>query len=107
MLLRPSPASAPIAQPAPVPAPEPAAATKGFRASTLRIKPLEFEPLTARENETLVLVAGALTDAEIAVKLGVSVETVKRHTGAIRSKLGLHNRVSMALYAVREGLVTP
>ena len=105
MLLRPARVSAPIPEPIPVPAVE--TATKGFRASTLRIKPLEFEPLTARENETLVLVAGALTDAEIAVKLGVSVETVKRHTGAIRSKLGLHNRVSMALYAVREGLVTP
>jgi LuxR family maltose regulon positive regulatory protein len=50
------------------------------------------EPLTSREQEILELVAAGLTNHEIAEKLVISSETVKKHTGNIYSKLDVGNR---------------
>jgi LuxR family maltose regulon positive regulatory protein len=50
------------------------------------------EPLSAREQEILELVAAGLTNQEIADKLVISSETVKKHTGNIYGKLGVSNR---------------
>jgi LuxR family maltose regulon positive regulatory protein len=50
------------------------------------------EPLSAREQEILELVAAGLTNQEIADKLVISSETVKKHTGSIYGKLGVRNR---------------
>ncbi len=60
-----------------------------FPASTEQGLP---EPLTHREQEILELVAAGLTNQEIADKLVISPETVKKHTGTIYSKLGVSNR---------------
>jgi LuxR family maltose regulon positive regulatory protein len=57
------------------------------------------EPLTHREQEILELVAAGLTNQEIADKLVISPETVKKHTGTIYSKLGVSNRTEAAARA--------
>lgn len=53
-------------------------------------KPLQS--LTARETEVLKLMADALTNAEIAKRLHVSLKTVETHVQQVRRKLGLENR---------------
>lgn len=63
--------------------------------------------LSEREIEVLKLIADALTDAEIGVMLGISAVTVKAHGANIREKIGADNRVAMAMYAVRKGIVIP
>lgn len=61
--------------------------------------------LTFRELEVLVLVAQQLTDAEIAARLLVSINTVKTHTGNIYSKLAVQGR-RRAIFRARElGLI--
>ena len=50
------------------------------------------EPLTDREMEVLLCLAGGLSNAEIAQRLFISLPTVKSHTRNIYGKLGVHNR---------------
>jgi LuxR family transcriptional regulator, maltose regulon positive regulatory protein len=57
------------------------------------------EPLTAREREILELVVAGLTNREIADRLIISPETVKKHTGTIYGKLGVHSRTEAAARA--------
>ena len=48
--------------------------------------------LTPRELEILTLLDSPLSDKEIAQRLFITVNTVKRHTGSIYQKLGVHSR---------------
>jgi LuxR family maltose regulon positive regulatory protein len=50
------------------------------------------EPLTNRELEIIELLAQRMSNKEIAGKLFISPETVKRHTINIYQKLGVNNR---------------
>jgi LuxR family maltose regulon positive regulatory protein len=50
------------------------------------------EPLTERELEVLRLLAAGLTNRQIAERLVISPETVKKHSGNIYGKLGAGNR---------------
>ncbi len=65
------------------------------------------EPLSDREIEVLKLVAVGHSNSEIAELLAISERTVGAHISRILDKLGLSNRTQAALYAMREGLVTP
>ncbi len=61
--------------------------------------------LTPRERDVLCKLVEGYRNAEIAAQLLVSVETVRTHMKAIRSKLGARNRNHAALIAVTTGLV--
>jgi DNA-binding CsgD family transcriptional regulator len=51
--------------------------------------------LTDREREILRLVAGGLTNAEIAGRLVISPLTAKTHVSRILGKLGCHDRARL------------
>jgi len=61
--------------------------------------------LTSRETEIVQHVAGGLRNAEIAQRLAITEATVKAHLNNIFDKLGLRDRVELAVYALRHGLV--
>lgn len=63
--------------------------------------------LTPREEEVVKLVAEGHSSKEIAEMLFISVKTVHRHRSNILHKLGLHDRLELARYAIRAGLIEP
>jgi DNA-binding CsgD family transcriptional regulator/microcompartment protein CcmK/EutM len=62
--------------------------------------------LTPRQLEVLGLVAGGLTNAEIADRLVLSVRTVDHHVSAVLAKLSVSSRSEAAEVAARLGLPT-
>ena len=67
--------------------------------------PAPVTVLTSREREVLGQLVDGLTNDEISMSLNVSEATVKKHLGRVMTKLHLDNRVQLAVYSVREGLV--
>ncbi|MGQ0627996.1 MAG: response regulator transcription factor [Phycisphaerales bacterium] len=61
--------------------------------------------LTRRETEVLRSVASGRTKKEIADQMQLSPRTVERHVSNVMQKVNLHDRVSLARYAIREGLI--
>jgi NarL family two-component system response regulator LiaR len=60
--------------------------------------------LTPREREVLALLAGGLSNREIAERLTLSVGTVRLHVSNILAKLGAPNRTTAAAIAMKHGL---
>ncbi len=67
-------------------------------------EPMEMP--TEREAEVLQQVAQGLSNKQIALKLGISENTVKYHIASIYSKLGVNNRTEAVRMGARMGLVT-
>jgi NarL family two-component system response regulator LiaR len=63
--------------------------------------------LTAREQQVLRLLAGGMTNRQIADALTISEKTVSVHVSNLLGKLGLSSRTQAALYAARAGLAEP
>lgn len=72
-------------------------ATLADHASTTPAQPVE--PLTDREEQVLALVARGRTNAEIAAELFISLSTVKTHVASLMAKIGVRNRVEIAMWA--------
>jgi NarL family two-component system response regulator LiaR len=69
--------------------------------------PSAEDALTEQEVKVLTLVARGLSNQEIGEQLAVSERTARTHVSNILSKLRLTNRTQAALYAIRQGLVSP
>jgi DNA-binding NarL/FixJ family response regulator len=64
------------------------------------------DTLTARESDVLKLVAEGLSNKQIANRLHLTEGTVKGYVSQILAKLRLEDRTQVALYAVRNGIVS-
>ena len=60
--------------------------------------------LTARELDVVAAIVAGYTNRDIAQKFSVSEQTVKHHLTHIFDKLGVSNRLELALFAVEHGL---
>jgi serine/threonine-protein kinase PknK len=63
-----------------------------------------LKALTEREREVVTLIAGGLSNGEIAAELVLSKRTVEHHMANILSKLGFKNRVQIVRWAIENGL---
>ncbi len=63
------------------------------------------EVLTARERETLQLIAEGFSTRNIAEKMKISIKTAENHRTNMMRKLDLHNAAALTRYAVDMGMV--
>jgi DNA-binding CsgD family transcriptional regulator len=64
-------------------------------------------PLTDREKQVLILVAGGKSTREVAEALGISYKTADSHRTKIMEKLDVHETASLVRWAIRHNLITP
>jgi DNA-binding NarL/FixJ family response regulator len=62
--------------------------------------------LTGRELDVVGTIVSGFTNREIAEKFSISEQTVKHHLRNIFDKLGVSNRLELALFAINHGLVS-
>ncbi len=67
----------------------------------------ELQQLTEREVEVLRLLAGGMTNAEVANELYLGEATIKTHVSNVLTKLELRDRAQAVVFAYESGLVQP
>jgi DNA-binding NarL/FixJ family response regulator len=72
-------------------------------ATTSTVTGPSFQELSIRERDLLYGVGRGLSNREIAAELGVSVQTVKNQLSALYNKVGVRNRVQLAIHVTRSG----
>jgi DNA-binding CsgD family transcriptional regulator len=80
------------------------AAARLKQVSGISAVPAVSDDLTSRELEVLGLIAIGRSNADIALVLEISLNTVATHVRNILSKTGCANRTEAAAYAMRRGL---
>ena len=65
----------------------------------------DYERLTAREKEVLVLIARSKSNREIAHELSLSANTIAVHRNHIMKKIGVRKATALALFAAERGLL--
>src|ERR1035438_9750833 len=73
-------------------------------APTAPMRDRERSPLSQREREIVSLVAKGFKNKEMAEKMFISEQTVKNHLHNIFDKLGVSDRLELALYAIHNTL---
>ncbi len=61
--------------------------------------------LTSRETEIISFLTQGFMNRDIAASLAITEETVKRHLTNIFNKVGMSNRLELAIFAIEHGLV--
>lgn len=61
--------------------------------------------LTPRERQIVCAIAGGGTNRDIARRVGAREQTIKNQLSLIYKKLGVRNRLELAVYAARHGLL--
>ncbi|NUT96495.1 MAG: response regulator transcription factor [Saccharothrix sp.] len=71
-----------------------------FAGTGPRTTPVQpVDPLTEREEQVLAAVAAGRTNSEVADQLHITLSTVKTHVASLMNKLGVRNRVEIAIWA--------
>jgi DNA-binding NarL/FixJ family response regulator len=65
----------------------------------------QFDTLSAREKEVLVLIAQGHTNQAVADRLDLSVKTVESYRSRLTEKLGLKNRADLTRFAIEHRLL--
>ena len=65
-----------------------------------------ISPLTPRETEILRYIAQGYLNKQIAIKLGISEQTIKNHVTSILRKLNANARTEAVVLAIKQGLIT-
>lgn len=75
---------------------------RDVRALLMRSSPPELSP---REIEVLGLIARGLRNQDIAVELGLTINTIKVHVQSVLIKLSANDRTEAAVMAIKRGIV--
>lgn len=63
-------------------------------------------PLAPRDRTILLLIAAGNNNLEIAHTLGYGQQSIANHISYIVRKFGLKNRIQLAMYALKSGIIT-
>jgi DNA-binding NarL/FixJ family response regulator len=72
------------------------------RALAGRVRKPAVDPLTKSEHRVVELVVAGLKNAEVARRLFVTQDTVKKHVSNALSKLGLRDWVALVLWSIKQ-----
>ena len=74
---------------------------------TIDIEDKSIDCLSNRQQEILTCLAMGDSVKDAAKKLFLAPKSVEGHKHRIMKKLGIHDRVLLARYAIRQGLILP